>query len=218
MSKTIGQRPYKYYKIRKFHGYPEGKEGQILLGAFKTILEKGVSATTIRTIAINANLNPGIIHYYFRSKDHLLSRLLEILYEKATDNMKAIFAANLSPIETIDALLEGGISICRDRRDEWIVVTSFWAHSMAANNHMAAHHRKLNRRLLASVTKILERPMSYFRFFGNSKDVGLLLTSLMEGLAHQYVLDPQGVNPERMINLLRDIFNNVIAQWEQKTT
>jgi AcrR family transcriptional regulator len=218
MPKTNDQTPYRYYKVKRFPDYLEGKEGQILLGAFKTILEKGVSATTIRTIAIKANLNPGIIHYYFRSKDDLLSRLLEILYECATDYMKTLFAANLSATEKIDALLERGISICRDRKDEWIVITSFWAHSMAGNNYMVTHHRKLNRRFLASVTKILEEPLSHFRFrFGNSKDIGLLMTSLMEGLAHQYVLDPQGVNPEGLINLLRDMFHSVLGQQEEKT-
>jgi hypothetical protein len=68
------------------------------------------------------------------------------------------------------------------------------------------------------VTKILEEPLSHFRFrFGNSKDIGLLMTSLMEGLAHQYVLDPQGVNPEGLINLLRDMFHNVLGQQMQKT-
>ena len=136
MSRTNAQDSNKYFHITRFQDCLRGKEGQILLGAFKSIVEIGVSATTIRTIAAKANMNSGIIHYYFKSKDHLLARLIEILYESSIANLEALLASNLSPMEKLDALFDLGLSLSRSRMDDWVVMASFWAHSMTKKSLM----------------------------------------------------------------------------------
>jgi AcrR family transcriptional regulator len=211
MSKTHDQTPNRYFHIKRFRDRLQGKEGQILLGAFKSIVEVGVSGTTIRAIGAKADLNPGIFHYYFKSKDHLLTRLLEVLYENSIANVEALLATTLSPMEKMDALFNLGLSLSGNRMDEWTVITSFWAHSMSTNNSIRSYHRKLNRRFRASMTKIVQEVTSDFRF-GTSKDFALFIVGVMEGLALQYVLDPKGFSSEKFVNLLREVIRVALGK------
>jgi TetR/AcrR family transcriptional repressor of bet genes len=195
--------------IRGFQDHLEGKEGQILLGAFQSISEIGIGATTIRAIAAKAGVNPGIIHYYFKSKDHLLRRLLEICYQNVIANIEALSTTDLSPIEKIESLFELGISLFGPRKDEWIVLASFWAHSMTADRDMLRLHRKLNRRLQAALINIIAEATADFGS-GMSKNIALLMLGAVRGLAFHYVLDPKQFDPERPVYLLQEMIREAL--------
>ncbi len=191
--------------IKRFQDNLEGKEGQILLGAFQSIVEMGTASTTIRRIAAKAGVNPGIIHYYYRSKEDLVRRVLEICYQTSIDNIEAIFASELSPIEKIMALFDLGLSNLEYRRDEWIVITSFWAYSMSGHSDMLRLHQKLNRRFHAAMINLLKKSAGELRA-ETSKDIALLAIATLEGLALQYVLDPKDFEPEKTIRFLKELF------------
>jgi len=190
------------FSIKLFQDNLQGKEGQILLGAFKSIVEIGIAATTIRGIATKAGVNPGIIHYYFKSKEELLSRVLELCYQNATNNIEDLFASDLSPVKKIESLIDLGLTIFKHRRDEWVVMTSFWAYSMSGHGDMLKLHQKLNRRFRAVMIKLLKKTIDKSEPI-IIKDIALLLIGTMEGLSLQYVLDPRGFEPEGVVNLLK---------------
>jgi len=50
---------------------------KILLGAKNHLLKHGQGSFTIRAIAKEANVNPGLIHHYFGSKENLVLSLVE---------------------------------------------------------------------------------------------------------------------------------------------
>jgi len=85
-------------QFTRFQDHLTGKEGQILLAAFQCVAEAGIAATSTRAIATRAGLNQGIIHYYFRSKDELLTRLLEIIFHNSTSNIEAMSASQISTV------------------------------------------------------------------------------------------------------------------------
>ena len=55
---------------------------QILWALYDCLSEKGHEKVTINTIAAQAKLAPGVIHYYFKSKDEIVSMLAEAIIEK----------------------------------------------------------------------------------------------------------------------------------------
>src|ERR1700733_252916 len=59
-------------KLPRFADLVQNKESEIIVAAFQCIGEVGIAATTTRVVARRAQLNQGLIHYYFRSKDALL--------------------------------------------------------------------------------------------------------------------------------------------------
>lgn len=190
--------------IKRFQDHLSGKKGQILLGTFQSIVEKGIAKTTIRYIASKAGVNPGNIHYYFEGKTDLLNQVLEICYHNAITNMESIFNSSLSPSEKINCLFDLGLSLFKYRIDEWIVLASFWAHSMSGDHQTLKLHQKLNRRFQAAMIKILNKIINNSGS-ETSKDIAILMIGTMQGLAFQYVLDPRQFDPESAVSLLKKL-------------
>lgn len=68
----------------------ETTEEKILISAQKIFLEYGYHGTTIKKIAIEARVNHSLIHYYYRSKDNLYSKIVNYLclnLSKVEDNI-----------------------------------------------------------------------------------------------------------------------------------
>lgn len=51
--------------------------GQILAAARKSFAEKGFGGTTIRAVAVDAGVDPALVHHYFGAKDDLFLAALE---------------------------------------------------------------------------------------------------------------------------------------------
>ena len=60
---------------------PQRRE-QIVWALYDCLVEKGHEKVTIKEIAAGAKLPPGVIHYYFKSKDDIVSSLAEGIVDK----------------------------------------------------------------------------------------------------------------------------------------
>lgn len=54
----------------------QDNRSQIILAAYRLLAEKGYDSATMKEIAAAASVAPGLIHYYFESKDQLLQEVL----------------------------------------------------------------------------------------------------------------------------------------------
>ena len=200
-------------QFTRFQDHLVGKEGQILLAAFQCVAEVGIASTSTRAIAARAGLNQGIIHYYFKSKDELLTRVLEIIFHNSTSNIQAVGASQLTPVEKLRFILEAGVSLIGPRRDEFVVFVAFWAHAMAVGGKMLELYRELFRSFRAAVKKIVEEGerSGVFRT-GISQETALLIVGTVEGLGIQYVIDPKQFKPDRSVTLLRAFLENILAE------
>jgi TetR/AcrR family transcriptional repressor of bet genes len=197
----------------RFQDHLEGKEGQILLGAFESIIEKGISKTTIRSIGQKAGLNPGIIHYYFKNKDELLSRVLSTCYNNAIANLESLNSSSLSPLQKVERLVDLGLTLFGPRKDDWTVITAFWAHTMSRDSVLTVIHRKLNRRFQAAMIKVMKGCLDDSDL-KTIKGFASLLIGTIEGLALQHVLDPESFDSEHLAGLVKRLFGKALLQSE----
>ena len=204
MTKSIDQRPP--LKIKRFEDHLHGKEGQILLATLQCISDIGIAATSTRAIAERAGLNQGIIHYYFRSKDEVLKRVLEILFHNSTSNIESVASSSLPPLEKLDGILQAGLSLIGRRREEFIVFVAFWGHAMSVGGDLLRLYQNLFRRFREAFVKIIKEGEGRSVFKpGISKDMALLIVGAVEGIGLQCVMDPKQVNPEGVTRLLRSL-------------
>lgn len=76
---------------------------QIIRASTKMIIEKGYTETTLKAIASAIDINPGLITFYFPTKEHLLSLLVDrlcefqwrLMYGVADDGVDSILALSL---------------------------------------------------------------------------------------------------------------------------
>lgn len=64
------------YLNQKSNIKSQDNRAQIVAAAYRLLAEKGYELATMKEIAGAAGVAPGLIHYYFESKDHLLKEVL----------------------------------------------------------------------------------------------------------------------------------------------
>lgn len=62
----------------------------IIQAAYRVLTEQGYDATTIKAIAREAEVAPGLLHYYFANKDELLVEVLRDISSRYTENMRKV--------------------------------------------------------------------------------------------------------------------------------
>ena len=63
---------------------------QILQAAYRVLAEQGYDAATIKAIAREAGVAPGLLHYYFTNKDELLVEVLRDISRRSTETMREV--------------------------------------------------------------------------------------------------------------------------------
>ncbi len=77
---------------------------RILDAARRVFLEKGYLGTSIRAIALEAELSPGLIYFYFRGKDEIYGRICEEAFHIAIGLLEKAATAEGSFWERLRAL------------------------------------------------------------------------------------------------------------------
>lgn len=198
-------------QLKRFNDYLKGKEGQILLGAFQCIAEKGIAATSTRAIAKKAGLNQGIIHYYFRSKEQLLEKLLELLFHNFTTNIDIIATSNLATFEKLESVLNSGLLFIGPRKEEFIVFIAYWAHAKSTGGEMFSLFQELLSRFRSAMITIIKEGESKSVFKKEiSEEFATLIIGMIQGLGLQYVMDEKLINIEESATLLKEMFRSAM--------
>lgn len=82
---------------------PRGaNRANLVQAAFTVLSERGYEATTIKAVAQAAGVAPGLIHYYFASKEDLLIAVVEDAAERYATEMEDV-RASLPPDQALGA-------------------------------------------------------------------------------------------------------------------
>ncbi|MNJ41340.1 TetR/AcrR family transcriptional regulator [Paenibacillus bouchesdurhonensis] len=66
------------------------KRDKVVEAAYKVMAEKGYEKASIKDIANEAGITPGLIHYYFRNKEEILTDLLLASSQQYTQDMQRL--------------------------------------------------------------------------------------------------------------------------------
>lgn len=122
---------------------PETRRVEILMAVRAEAIKSGIESVTVRDVAQEAGIAPGLIHYYFGSVDELLAEAFSLWADEALEAMR--LAADDPPPLRIAKLEQ---NIRRDYR--------FWHEALgAASRHKAL--RRLARKVTAEYVAWVER-------------------------------------------------------------
>jgi len=110
----------------------EARQRQLIDATISTIGRVGYAGTTLTHVAGAAGMSPGIVNFYFKSKDQLLAATLAQLAEEYESFwMSAIAAAGGTPEAGLDAMVESDFhpNICTI--DKIVVWFAFWAEAQS---------------------------------------------------------------------------------------
>jgi AcrR family transcriptional regulator len=89
-----------------------GRRSQIVHAAAGVIGRQGYGVTSLKDVAREAGVAPGLLHYYFESKEELLLEVVAVLERQMVAEWKEAVAGVDDPLERIVAVLEHAQTRC----------------------------------------------------------------------------------------------------------
>src|ERR1700736_5658382 len=96
-------------------GDEPGRRGQIVRAATTVLARQGYTATSLKDVAREAGVAPGLLHYYFESKQELLLEVVSGMEREMTQDWQAAIANIDDPLEGIVAALDHTAARCTER-------------------------------------------------------------------------------------------------------
>ncbi len=174
----------------------EAERQQLLVDATIDVLaEYGLSGTTVRRIAAQAGVTPGLVTHHFAGKDALVSAAYRSLADRLhADYVAATEAAGSDAVARLEAYVGSAFEPATLDRNLLRVWTSFWTSALTdpasepakVHYETAARSRDYLEGLLADALAATGRP-------ADAKSIGELaitVISLSDGLWLTWGLDP----------------------------
>ena len=182
---------------------------EILEAAARVITDRGLAETRISDIAERCGVSPGLILYYFESKDRLLVEALTYANDTFYVNMSRELRRTTSAKKQLARLIElsvPGLLPEYERLDEWALWIEIWARALR-DPAMAKEREMLDRRWRQSIADIVRhgRGTGEFPEGIDADDLGMRIGALVDGLAIQVLLNDAALSPERMLQIGNEV-------------
>lgn len=176
----------------------ERRRLQLIRSTIDSIAKRGFSETTMADVAAGANLSTGIVNFYFKNKDTLLSETLRYLANEYRMRWTgALDKAGPTAAERLRALVLCDIDPVVCNRKKIAIWYAFWGESKSRPTYLRicdsgdAQHFGVMRDLCAEL--IVDGG-----YAGLSADeLAIGLEALTDGLWQDLLLDPRGFDRER---------------------
>jgi AcrR family transcriptional regulator len=175
---------------------------EILDAAARVITERGLAETRISDIAEQAGVSPGLILYYFDSKDRLLAEALTFandqFYLRTSREIRRMPSAVDQLRRLVDLSVPGYLPEY-GRLDEWALWIEVWVRALR-DADMAKEREVLDERWRSQIAEIVRagKESGEFASDADADELALRLACLIDGLAIQVAMNDSRVTAERM--------------------
>lgn len=173
---------------------------KIVDGTVRCLIEKGYSGTTISDIAAAAQVSRGALTHHFATKEELI---LEVLRRIIRGKTEAFIGA--MPKEPTLARVDYALDVAfKAYTDEpvFILYLDLWTQARwndKLREVIRAHFRELRK----AIANIVDRDFAALGPITDGDTVGLLLLTVVEGIALQYLTDPESVPASRLLQMMK---------------
>ncbi len=188
---------------------------EILEAAARVITDRGLGETRISDIADRCGVSPGLILYYFDSKDRLLVEALTYANDKyylaQARDLRRLATAR-ERFERLVDLSVPGLLPDFERLEEWALWVEIWVRALR-DPALAKEAEVLDRRWRQSIADIVRsgRETGEFPQGGDADEIGTQLGSLIDGMAIQVLMNDSQLDPETMKRLCMDVAAKLIG-------
>jgi AcrR family transcriptional regulator len=172
---------------------PQRRE-QIVWALYDCLADRGQEKVTIKDIAAQAGLPSGVIHYYFKSKDDIISSLAEAIVEKYSRMIDEQTAAQFSSKEKVAAAIDFIVDELIFNRPLNLVFYNLV--------QMTFERKRLQRVVKILLQEYRERLARVFEAAGAGNGLGAALVAVTEGFSLQCLVDPKAFKRDEVRQLI----------------
>lgn len=167
------------------------RRDQITWALFDCLAERGHEKVTIKEIAKKAGLPPGVIHYYFKNKDEIVTSLANAIIQKYSAKLQNSIKKATTPEQQMEYAVDTIINE---------FVFDLPINQVLYNLIQMTFERKQLRVVIQHLFKKYREQISdVFRSVGvgsDSERLGASLVAVSEGFAIQFMIDPEAFKQE----------------------
>jgi AcrR family transcriptional regulator len=194
---------------------PKDRHQEILEAAARVITDRGLADTRIQDIAERCEVSPGLILYYFESKDRLLLEALTYANDKyylaQARDLRRLSSAR-DRFERLVDLSTPGLLPDVERLEEWALWIEIWVRALR-DPALAKEAEVLDRRWRQSIAEIVRsgRESGEFPAGSDPDELGVQIGALIDGLAVQVLMDGSALTPAGMKRMCMEVGSKLIG-------
>jgi len=209
--------------VKKRTASKEERQEQLIQATIRSVASRGLSDTTMATVASEAGLSQGIINLHFQTKDRLLVETLKYIADEYRHAWKkALDGAGRSPEERLEALVlvDFRLPICD--RNKLAVWFAFWGESKSRPTYrrICAERDRAYRKEMVAVCQDLIDEGGYELV--DAETVAAGLSAMTSGLWLDMLTNPRSMSRQDSRDICRQFlattfnrhFNWVAASTE----
>jgi AcrR family transcriptional regulator len=178
---------------------------EILTAAAQVIIDRGLADTRIADVADRCGISPGLILYYFDSKDRLLVEALANANDKFYLRLSRELRQVPSATEQLRLLIELSIPRLRtepEEIDDWALWIEIWVRALR-DPKLAEERETLDRQWRRSIADVIIRGRESGEFPDGlgAEDLGIAIAAMIDGLAIQVLMNDTAFTPSSVRDL-----------------
>ena len=175
----------------------EERKEQITEAATKVFAEQGFDKARMDDIAAEANLSKGTLYLYFKSKDAIITHLLERLFEREFSDLLLLENAPLPASEKLTLFVDKFIGDIHNWARIIPIMYEFLGRLFRQSIVQEAF-KKYMRFYLNLITPIIQQGIDEGEFKAdNAKDVAITIGAIFEGTILLWVYDSEIIDLEK---------------------
>lgn len=177
---------------------------RILSAAVEVLMERGFPDTRVSDVAARAEVSSGLVLYYFKSRQELLTRALRFAEDVFYADLREKLALVVHPGRRLAELVrlsyspDAGANVPRS----WILWFDFW--QLAVRHPEVRREREeLDRRWRETIAEVVRdgRRHGHFREDVDADEFAVMLAGLLDGLVVPLTLEDSGLTTELAVAL-----------------
>nr|WP_298684822.1 transcriptional regulator BetI [uncultured Dongia sp.] len=196
--------------MAKAEAVKEVRRKQLIDATIRAIGRVGYANATLTHVASEAGLSPGIVNFYFKSKEQLLIATLEQIAEEYSAFWQAaINKGKVAPAAGLEAMIEADFhpTVCNvEKVSIWY---AFWAE---ARGNQAYHDvvQRLEQDYLAQTETLCQRIIQEGGYEGVSPaDIATGLNAMIDGMWFDCLMEPKTFNRSEAKRICRQYLASV---------
>jgi TetR/AcrR family transcriptional repressor of bet genes len=180
--------------VAKIEAVKEVRRKQLIDATIRAIGRFGYASTTLTHVAGEAGLSPGIVNFYFKSKDQLLLATLEqIVDEYSAFWQAALSKGKIAPASGLEAMIEADFdpSVCNPEKIS--IWYAFWAEA-GINPAYQGLVNRLESDYIQQTVELCARIIGEGGYGIDARTVAVGLNAMIDGLWFDCLMEPKSFN------------------------
>jgi len=186
-------------------GVAPRRRAQIVRATIRCLARAGYSGLTMKTVAREAGVSQGILHYYFADKRAILVAALDAVTADLDRRVADAQARGARDARArLRALVTACLRLALEEREFWVVFVEFWGemmHDARLREINAALYRRMRRQIGALVAEGIRA--GTFRRVDTVQAAAVIL-ALLDGVSLQLTFEPQAFSVAAAVRVCED--------------